>query len=318
MSVDIQPITRTRGDTYPFTVTLVDDAGAVLDLTGASFTLTVNAEEDPDETQLPEFSLTGVVAAPLTGEIEFSMSESDADLVGLHYYDIQMTDVQGYIRTVMRGPFEMRQDITKLTAMPGALEISQNTSQAVLVEGGLACGDGFGTADNQWYRRFHLDTDHGIVGGFQVTGVLFTAEGLYEQENPMDLNQIVHLNFHSIAKADPMLLANLTLIGTQDCQIPKMERLVLAEGVAIQSSGNFGTLPDVTTHDLVFEISADLSLDPEGVQYGFYLGGNDDGETREGYLSSVTCGFPEPTLLADLGFPNVHFVMIVYGSEVTL
>lgn len=113
MSVDIQPITRTRGDTYPFTVTFVDSAGAVLDLTGASFVLTVNAEEDPTATQLPEFSLVGVVAAPLTGVVQFTMSESDADRFGLFYYDIQMTDVQGYVRTMMRGTFEMRQDITK-------------------------------------------------------------------------------------------------------------------------------------------------------------------------------------------------------------
>ena len=113
MIVDIQPITRTRGDTYPFTVTFVDDDGAVIDLTGASFVLTVNAEEDPTATQLPEFSLVGVVNDPLDGTIEFTMSEADADRFGLFYYDIQMTDVQGYVRTMMRGTFEMRQDITK-------------------------------------------------------------------------------------------------------------------------------------------------------------------------------------------------------------
>jgi len=115
MSVQIQTITRTRGDTYPFTVTFRDSAGAVIDLTGASFILTVNEEEDPDADELAEFSLIGVVAAPLTGVVEFTLSESDADHVGRFFYDIQMTDVQGYIRTMMRGPFEMQQDITKNT-----------------------------------------------------------------------------------------------------------------------------------------------------------------------------------------------------------
>jgi len=113
MSVQIQTITRTRGDTYPFTVTFRDSAGALVDLTGASFILTVNEEEDPDADELPEFSLVGVVAAPLTGVVEFTLSESDADHVGRFFYDIQMTDVQGYIRTMMRGTFEMQQDITK-------------------------------------------------------------------------------------------------------------------------------------------------------------------------------------------------------------
>ena len=108
MTVDYQNITRTRGDTYPFTVTLVDGDGVVLDLTGATFLLTVNEEEDPIVSQAPEFTLAGVVAAPLTGVIEFSMTETDADNFGRYHYDIEMTDVEGYIRTVMRGVFEMR------------------------------------------------------------------------------------------------------------------------------------------------------------------------------------------------------------------
>ena len=113
MTVDIQRITRTRSDTYPFTVTFRDGTGELVDLTGASFILTVNAEEDPTVPEEAEFTLVGVIDAPLTGVVEFTMSESDANRFGLFYYDIQMTDVQGYIRTMMRGPFEIHQDITK-------------------------------------------------------------------------------------------------------------------------------------------------------------------------------------------------------------
>lgn len=113
MTVDIQRITRTRSDTYPFTVTFRDGTGELVDLTGASFILTVNAEEDPTVSEEAEFTLVGVIDAPLTGVVEFTMSESDANRFGLFYYDIQMTDAQGYIRTMMRGPFEIHQDITK-------------------------------------------------------------------------------------------------------------------------------------------------------------------------------------------------------------
>jgi hypothetical protein len=113
MSVQIRPIVRTRGDTYPFTVTFVDDSGTPLDLTGASFVLTVSEKEDPLASDVPLFDLVGTVSAPTTGVVEFSMTESDADHVGLFYYDIQMTAAQGYIRTMMRGTFKMRQDITK-------------------------------------------------------------------------------------------------------------------------------------------------------------------------------------------------------------
>ena len=113
MSADTGIIRRERGDTFPFTVTLRDGDGNLLDLTGASFLLTVNAQEDPTAAEAPEFTLAGAVAAPATGVIEFSMSESDADIVGTYYYDLQMTDSSGYVRTVLRGPFVMDQDITK-------------------------------------------------------------------------------------------------------------------------------------------------------------------------------------------------------------
>lgn len=111
--MEYQTITRTRGDTYPFTVTFRDSSGVAVDLTGASFILTVNAEEDPTALQAPLFALAGTINAPTTGVVEFEMTESAADNVGPFYYDIQMTDAQGYIRTMMRGPFIMEQDITK-------------------------------------------------------------------------------------------------------------------------------------------------------------------------------------------------------------
>lgn len=114
MSVDIQPIVRTRGDTHPIRVTLIDGDGAALDLTGCSLVLTVSSQEDPPESLAPQVALLGSIVAPeADGIVEFEMTELEADFVGLYYYDIQITDASGYIRTALRGTFEMRQDITK-------------------------------------------------------------------------------------------------------------------------------------------------------------------------------------------------------------
>jgi hypothetical protein len=107
-------ITRRRGDTYPVQITITDSAGDPVDITGASFVLTVNAVEDPDTPGTEEFDLTGAIVAPATdGVVEFTPTAGDVDLVGRFFYDVQMTDVSGHIRTILAGVWDFVQDITK-------------------------------------------------------------------------------------------------------------------------------------------------------------------------------------------------------------
>lgn len=110
---ETKDIPRTRGDTHPIRFTITS-GGSPVDITGSSFVLTVSETIEPGVTDVPVMVLTGVIEAPATaGVVEFTPTEAEADLVGTFYYDVQQTDAGGHDRTVVRGEFNSRQDITK-------------------------------------------------------------------------------------------------------------------------------------------------------------------------------------------------------------
>lgn len=106
-------ITRYRGDTAPDQFTIQRD-GVALDITGCTFKLTVNSEKDPTSTSTQLFSLTGTITSAVAGQVEFAPNGTQADQTpGDYYYDVQMTDTTGAIRTADKGRYRFKQDITK-------------------------------------------------------------------------------------------------------------------------------------------------------------------------------------------------------------
>lgn len=116
-------ITRKRGDTVPDTWQPQDADGSYLDPTGFSFRLTVSTLEEPDHsgasptpaTQL--FQMVGaiVVGSPLsTTEIHFTPTTGQADQPpGDYFYDLQIIDGAGRIKTPICDEYIIVQDITK-------------------------------------------------------------------------------------------------------------------------------------------------------------------------------------------------------------
>lgn len=105
-------ITRKRGDTYPDEISVALN-GATADLTGCSLKLTLNREKYPVNTDNQVYQIDGVIDAPLTGVVKFAPTLLQSDQVGSFYYDIQLTDQLGIIRTIKSGIYEYKQDITK-------------------------------------------------------------------------------------------------------------------------------------------------------------------------------------------------------------
>lgn len=109
-------ITRRRGDTYPdsFTLTL-RETGDYANLTGCSFLLTLDTLKNPVGVLTNVYQIVGNVPNPANGVVQFSPTLSQADRVGYYYYDVQMTDQSGKVRTLT--PFGAQyvyiEDITK-------------------------------------------------------------------------------------------------------------------------------------------------------------------------------------------------------------
>ena len=116
---DIVDLCRRRGDTFPdqFTVRSVradGTAGSAIDITGFSFLLTVDPTEFPTDALGNLFQLTGVIVDAPAGKVEFAPTAVESDQTPASYfYDVQMTDTGGAIRTISVGPYVITQDITK-------------------------------------------------------------------------------------------------------------------------------------------------------------------------------------------------------------
>lgn len=107
-------IERFRGDTEPIVLQLVDTNGVEItdSIASATFILTVSEEAAPT-TIPPVFTINGTSIDDTAKTVNFLFTTADADNFGAFYYDVQMTDSLGVIRTILNGLMLFEQDITK-------------------------------------------------------------------------------------------------------------------------------------------------------------------------------------------------------------
>jgi hypothetical protein len=55
--------------------------------------------------------------------------------------------------------------------------------------------------------------------------------------------------------------------------------------------------------------------DGNGQGNALWVGSNPNGQTAPTYLAAADCGVPEPLDTAVLGFPNMHWILVVNGDE---
>lgn len=111
----IENICVTRGDSPVIPVEIRDSVGAIVDITGYSFILTVDPSPEPSNNTNNLFQKT-IPAIPdgSSGITQFQLTTTDTDQTpGVFFYDIQMTTTAPSIRTILSGEFEIKQDVTK-------------------------------------------------------------------------------------------------------------------------------------------------------------------------------------------------------------
>lgn len=109
-------ITRFRGDTKADLFTIKTANGNAVDITGFTFTLTVNDIENPSVATPGNIlmALTGTITDATRGEVEFAPSVGEADQTpGSYFYDVEMVDVATRITTIAKGTYTFTQDISK-------------------------------------------------------------------------------------------------------------------------------------------------------------------------------------------------------------
>ena len=104
-----------RGDSDAKGFERQDSEGAVLDVTGFTFKMTVNSEKDPTDTSNQQFTIVGALVDALNGKISFAPTTTDTDIApDTYFYDIEQTDAGGGIATLIVAKCLIVQDITKV------------------------------------------------------------------------------------------------------------------------------------------------------------------------------------------------------------
>ena len=112
---DTKTICWGRGDSNAKGFIIQDSAGAVVDITGFTFKLTVNSEKDPTDQVNEQFSIAGVITDATNGKVAFSPSITDTDIApGKYFYDIEQIDSGGGKSTLLVALALIVQDITKV------------------------------------------------------------------------------------------------------------------------------------------------------------------------------------------------------------
>ena len=108
-------ITVYRGDNWPLLITVKNAAtGAVINITGYQFVLTVDRKENPPTPSTTMvFDIDGVLTDAANGQVTFTPSSVNHSTVGNFYYDIQMTNTQNNKKTIAKGQYIISQDISK-------------------------------------------------------------------------------------------------------------------------------------------------------------------------------------------------------------
>lgn len=107
------PLCRIRGDTNTLTLVLTTDGSTPIDITGSTFLLTVDPSPSPANSAANVYQIAGVIIDAPNGRVGFTPSGPQAAAApGVYFYDIQWTS-GSTIRTIVRGSYEIQQDITK-------------------------------------------------------------------------------------------------------------------------------------------------------------------------------------------------------------
>lgn len=197
-------------------------------------------------------------------------------------------------------PLELRQDLA--TAPLGLnpltpLSLTHSVSQTVQIGNSEACRSTQGgyTQPNSFWRVFDLNGDFGIFSPFMVESVVFGVD---------NTTGIFEVTVRAYRLSGPFVIKNLTLISEATTEL---------------DSANNGSLVTVDLPDAIISPDDDLVIEidvPSGLTQVavFFPGSNNLGQNDPSYLSAVACGFPEPTDLGSLGFPDMHLVMTVNGD----
>lgn len=101
----VTTLQRRKGDTYPIAITVTDNSGNALDITGNTYVLYVTAENDPSD-EIYQLTLIGNLTDAANGKVEFPLLQAEADTILDSYFVIKQT-AGTEVTSILEGPFKI-------------------------------------------------------------------------------------------------------------------------------------------------------------------------------------------------------------------
>jgi hypothetical protein len=158
----------------------------------------------------------------------------------------------------------------------------------------VACSTPPITSNNSYLRVFDLVSDFGINADITISSVDF---GIQSASAASGGSQSVTINIYTLSgPSDPLLYANLTLIGSQIASVP--DQALTLFNVPISAFIPAGSV-------LVAEVlSADAGNE-------FWMGCNNIGSTDASYFATTSCNITNPVTVTSINFPDAQSIIIV-------
>jgi hypothetical protein len=208
---------------------------------------------------------------------------------------------QSYRPSPRQAALELRSSTAAQGGACGPTSITESSSNAVVFHNSVACATPSGHSNNSYWRAYD-PAEYGIQHDFAVCNVQI---GVEEASSGSGTGQPITINLYSSNQPFPTgFPGSLTLIGTSGSINVTDQNLTLLD-VPVS-----GTVPEGL--QLVVEV-----FTPDGQLDGnfFFIGSNAQAETHPSYVSAAACGNPTPVTTADAGFPDMHIVQTVTGSD---
>jgi hypothetical protein len=184
----------------------------------------------------------------------------------------------------------------------GPTDLTESSSDTVTSGNSASCNNGVGHTDNSYWRAFNLP-DFGITGDFDVCSVEIGVEQATSGAGQGG-SQPITVNLYTSNQPFPTgFPGSLTQIGTVNSTVTDQSLTLITIPVT-------GTAP--AGSQLVVEI---FTPDGESVGNLFFIGSNASAETNPSYISAAACGVATPVTTSTIGFPDMHIVMHVFGTE---
>lgn len=181
----------------------------------------------------------------------------------------------------------------------GQIPLSHSAALTITAGNSVSCNSGGLHAENSYYRAFNLSS-FGITQGFIVSEVQIGVEiALAGANGEQPLSVILYRT------------ANNSFPGGTLVEVGRTNTLIRdGNDLSLYSVPVSGAVPADST--LVVEI---LTPDGQAQGHSFFIGSNGAGQSAPSYIRAPDCGINDPRETADVGFPDMHIVMVVLGQD---